>query len=185
MEIQKTYIADLLVIKPDVYADNRGFFYEVYNKKRYSDKIFDYNFIQDNFSFSKKGTVRGLHYQLNPYSQTKLVTVLRGAVLDVVVDLRKKSPTFGKTFSIELSEENKLQLLIPRGFAHGFSILSESALFYYKCDNEYNKECERGINAFDNDLLIDWKISKDEAIVSEKDLVLPPFSQAEFNFTFE
>ena len=182
MEIQQTYIQGLYIVKPNVFEDSRGFFYEIYNQKRFSKQMFDFSYIQDNISMSKQGTIRGLHYQLNPNSQAKLITVVQGCVLDVMVDLRKNSPTFGKSFSILLSEENKLQVLVPRGFAHGFSVLSPIALFHYKCDNEYNKESERGINVFDPFLNIDWKISKSEAIVSEKDAVLPMFSEAEINF---
>ena len=182
MEITKTFIPDLFVIKPNIFKDSRGFFFEIYNNKRYSDEIFGYNFIQDNLSQSKKGTIRGLHYQLNPYSQAKLITVIQGTVLDVVVDLRKSSPTFGKSFSIELSEDNNLQVYVPRGFAHGFVVLKPDTLFYYKCDNIYNKESERGINVFDPYLSINWKVLKDDAIISEKDLLLPLFADAEFNF---
>ncbi|MCL2074132.1 MAG: dTDP-4-dehydrorhamnose 3,5-epimerase [Marinilabiliaceae bacterium] len=182
MKIETVNIPDLYIIKPTVYEDSRGFFYELYNQKRFSNENFENIFVQDNISLSQKGTIRGLHYQLNPFSQAKLVTVIKGKVLDVVVDLRKKSPTFGKWFSVELSEQNRWQLLIPKGFAHGFSVLSKEALFLYKCDNEYNKECERGINIFDTYLNIDWKISKNEAVVSEKDFALPLFSEAEFNF---
>ena len=182
MEIIKTFIPDLFVIKPNIFKDNRGFFFEIYNNKRYSDEIFGYDFIQDNLSQSKKGTIRGLHYQLNPYSQAKLVTVIQGAVLDVVVDLRKSSPTFGNSFSIELSEDNNLQVYVPRGFAHGFEVLCPETLFYYKCDNIYNKESERGINIFDPNLAINWRIPKKKAVISEKDMVLPFFSDAEINF---
>ena len=172
MEIQKTFIEGVYIIKPDVYNDERGFFYESYNEKRYSDIGINAKFVQDNISLSKKGTIRGLHYQLNPFSQAKLVHVLKGAVLDVAVDLRKDSPTYGKHFSIELTEENKLQLFIPRGMAHGFSVLSDEALFSYKCDNIYDKNSERGINIFDPVLAIDWKVAREEAVVSEKDLEL-------------
>ena len=178
----ETTLPDLYIIKPTVFEDNRGYFYELYNKKRFSSVNIEHTFIQDNISLSKKGSIRGFHYQLEPFSQAKLVTVLKGRVLDVVVDLRKKSPTFGKWFSIELSDQNRLQMLIPRGMAHGFSVLSSEALFFYKCDNEYNKESERGINAFDPALAIDWKISKENAVISEKDLLLPLFSEAELNF---
>lgn len=184
MEIQTTYIPGLMIIKPAVFNDDRGYFFEAYNHARYSRNGFETNFIQDNISRSKKGSIRGLHYQLAPYSQAKLVQVLKGNVLDVAVDLRQDSPTFGKYFAIELSDENKLQFFIPRGFAHGFSVLSDEAVFYYKCDNEYNKECERGINFNDNTLQIDWKVPISEAIVSPKDGVLPSFAEAEMNFFF-
>ena len=176
MEIQKTFIEGVYIIKPDVYNDSRGFFYESYNEKKYSDNGINAKFVQDNISLSKKGTIRGLHYQLNPFSQAKLVQVIKGAVLDVVVDLRKDSPTYGKHFSLELTEENKLQLFIPKGMAHGFSVLSDEVLFSYKCDNEYNKNSERGINIFDPALGIDWKVPREEAVISPKDLELPFFN---------
>ena len=182
MEIQKTFIEGVYIIKPDVFNDSRGFFYEMFNEKKYSSIGISVQFVQDNISLSKKGTIRGLHYQLNPYSQAKLIHVIKGAVLDVVVDLRKNSPTYGKHFSLELTEENKLQLYIPRGMAHGFSVLSDEALFTYKCDNEYNKNSERGINIFDPVLAIDWKVLPEDAVISDKDLLLPRFNEAETNF---
>ena len=184
MEIQDTFIPGLYIVKPAVFEDSRGFFYELFNEKKYSDNGISARFIQDNISFSKKGTIRGLHYQLNPFSQAKLVYVIKGMVLDVVVDLRKNSPTYGKHFSIELTEENKLQLFIPRGMAHGFSVLSDEVLFSYKCDNMYNKDSERGINLFDPLLAIDWKVSANDAIISPKDSLLPNFNEAEKNFYF-
>jgi len=133
--------------------------------------------VQDNESFSVKGTLRGLHYQKGEHSQAKLVRVIKGKVLDIVVDIRNESPTFGEHFSLELSEENKQQLFIPRGFAHGFVVLSDTAIFFYKCDNYYNKESEAGIIYNDKHLYIDWKISEDEIIISEKDLMLPKFDK--------
>ena len=184
MEIIKTDIEGLLIIKPNVFEDNRGYFFESFNKQNFENNGLDYNFIQDNESKSSFGVVRGLHYQLAPYSQTKLVRVLKGKVLDVAVDLRKGSPTFGKWHSIELSEDNKFQFLIPQGFAHGFSVLSETAIFAYKCDNLYNKESERGINFNDKTLNIDWNISNENAIVSAKDKVLPCLNDADINFIY-
>lgn len=184
MEIQTTSIPGLLIIKPVVFKDNRGCFFEAFNQTRYSRNGIDADFIQDNISFSVKGTIRGLHYQLAPYSQAKMVQVLKGRVLDVAVDLRKDSPTFGKYYAIELSDENNLQFFIPRGFAHGFSVLSDEAVFCYKCDNDYNKECERGINYNDPTLAIDWGINTNKAIVSPKDEALPSFAEAEMNFFF-
>ena len=184
MEIIKTDIEGLLIIKPKIFEDNRGYFFESFNKKAFEDNELNYNFIQDNESKSSYGVIRGLHYQLAPYAQTKLVRVLKGKVLDVAVDLRKGSPTFGKWHAVELSEDNKQQFLIPQGFAHGFSVLSETAIFAYKCDNLYNKNSERGINFNDKSLNIDWGIPIEKAIVSTKDKVLPCINDADMNFIF-
>ncbi len=182
MEVKETGIPNLLIIKPQKFSDPRGFFLESYNKEKYLNAGINYNFVQDNFSSSQYGVIRGLHYQLAPYSQAKLVQVIKGKIIDVVVDLRKESPTFGESYSIELSEENGLQLMIPRGFAHGFSVISKEALFTYKCDNLYNKDAERGIKYNDTSLGIDWKIPKKEAIISDKDILHPNFEEAEYNF---
>ena len=182
MEIIKTPIPDLLIIKPRVFADSRGFFFESYNEKNYHNAGIDIRFCQDNQSKSDYGVIRGLHYQLNPYSQSKLVSVISGCVWDVAVDLRKDSPTFGQWYGVELSGENFLQFLIPKGFAHGFSVLSESAVFSYKCDDFYNSKFERGIMFNDTDLAIDWKIPAENAIISEKDKKHPLFKDAEKNF---
>ena len=182
MEIIQTPIAGLLVIKPRVFEDARGFFYENYNRNKYRDSGIQMDFCQDNQSKSTYGVIRGLHYQLHPHSQSKLVSVAIGSVWDVAVDLRKNSPTFGQWYGVELSAENKLQFLIPKGFAHGFSVLSEEALFTYKCDEFYNQSSERGILYNDPALNIDWQISADKAIVSPKDLVHPLFKEAEMNF---
>lgn len=182
MEILQTPIAGLLIIKPRVFEDARGFFYESYNRGKYKEAGIDLDFCQDNQSKSTYGVIRGLHYQLNPYSQSKLVSVVIGAVWDVAVDLRKNSPTFGQWYGIELTAENKLQFLIPKGFAHGFSVISETALFTYKCDAFYNQASERGILYNDPALNIDWKIPADKAIVSPKDQVHPLFKEAEMNF---
>jgi len=184
MEIIKTDIEGLLIIKPKIFEDNRGYFFESFNKQTFEDNGLNYNFIQDNESKSSYGVIRGLHYQLAPYAQTKLVRVLKGKVLDVAVDLRKGSPTFGKWHAVELSEDNKQQFLIPQGFAHGFSVLSETAIFAYKCDNLYNKDSERGINFNDKSLNIDWEIPSEKAIVSAKDKVLPCINDADMNFIF-
>ncbi len=183
MNVYKTGIADLFVIEPKVFIDKRGYFFESFSKKNFQKNGLEYNFVQDNQSNSKHGVIRGLHYQLNPYSQSKLVRILQGEVLDVVVDLRKSSKTFGKYFSIRLSVNNKKQLLIPKGFAHGFSVLSNTATLFYKCDNYYCPNLERGINIFDKNLKIDWKIDKNEMIISERDTLLPIFDKAEINFT--
>lgn len=182
MKIIKTIIPDLLIIEPKIFEDNRGYFFESYNQNNFKDAGLNYNFLQDNESKSSFGVIRGLHFQTGKYAQAKLVRVLQGKVLDVAVDLRKNSPTFKKWFSIELSGDNKLQLLIPRGFAHGFSVLSESAVFSYKCDNVYNKESEGSINLFDEELGIDWKVDKSKEIISEKDLESPTIINAGFNF---
>ena len=169
MEIIKTEFEGLVVVKPAVFTDNRGYFYETYNVNKYKDLGITNNFVQDNESKSNFGTIRGLHSQIGEFAQAKLVRAQQGRVLDVVVDIRKNSKTFGKYFSIELSDENKLQLMIPRGFLHGFSVLSETAIFCYKCDNFYNKASECGVLWNDKDLNIDWKIDKNKAIISEKD----------------
>ncbi|MGQ1786768.1 MULTISPECIES: dTDP-4-dehydrorhamnose 3,5-epimerase [unclassified Saccharicrinis] len=182
MQVIQTEIQDLLIIKPKIFKDSRGFFLESYNKERFLSLGIDYNFVQDNFSSSQYGVIRGLHYQLAPYSQAKMVQVIKGKIIDVVVDLRKDSPSFGKSFSLELSEQNGLQLMIPRGFAHGFSVLSNEVLFSYKCDNLYHKEAERGIKYNDPSLGIDWQIPDSDAIISGKDQQHPMFSEAEYNF---
>ncbi|GAF04064.1 dTDP-4-dehydrorhamnose 3,5-epimerase [Saccharicrinis fermentans] len=182
MEVIQTEIQDLLIIKPKKFNDARGFFLESYNKERFLSKGMNYDFVQDNFSSSQYGVIRGLHYQLAPYSQAKMVQAIKGKIIDVVVDLRKESPSFGKSFSIELSEENGLQLMIPRGFAHGFSVLSQEVLFSYKCDNLYNKDAERGIRFNDPFLGIDWRVPESDAIVSDKDQNHPLFKDAAYNF---
>jgi dTDP-4-dehydrorhamnose 3,5-epimerase len=182
MEILKTPIAGLLIIKPRVFEDARGFFCESYNRDKFNEAGIKLDFCQDNQSKSTFGVIRGLHYQLHPHSQSKLVSVAIGAVWDVAVDLRKDSPTFGQWFGVELSAENKLQFLVPKGFAHGFSVLSEEALFTYKCDDFYNQSSERGILYNDPALNIDWKIPADKAIVSPKDQVHPLFKEADMNF---
>jgi dTDP-4-dehydrorhamnose 3,5-epimerase len=169
----ETKISGLYVIEPSVFEDNRGYFFEVHNKSIFEANGLMYDFIQDNQSFSYFGTIRGLHFQKGIYAQAKLVYVSSGAVLDVAVDLRENSPTFGEHVSVELSQDNRKMLLIPRGFAHGFSVLSKSAVFHYKCDNIWNKESEGGIRFNDPDLKIDWKINMEDAIISEKDKLLP------------
>ena len=182
MEIIKTPISDLIIIKPRVFADSRGFFYETYNEKSYLEAGIDLHFCQDNQSKSSYGVIRGLHYQLSPQSQSKLVTVIQGAVWDVAVDLRASSPTYGQWYGVELTEENHLQFLIPQGFAHGFSVLTETAIFSYKCDNFYSPTLERGIMYNDPALGIDWKIPVDKAVISDKDLKHKLFADADKNF---
>jgi dTDP-4-dehydrorhamnose 3,5-epimerase len=182
MEIIKTPIPDLIIIKPRVFEDARGFFYETYNENNFRENGINTHFCQDNKSKSSYGVVRGLHYQLNPKCQSKLVSVVQGAVWDVAVDLRADSPTFGQWYGVELTEENHLQYLVPQGFAHGFSVLSETAVFTYKCDNFYAPAMERGILYNDPALGVDWKIPTDKAIISEKDTRHPLFKDAEMNF---
>lgn len=173
MELIKTPIDDLLVIEPTVFFDERGYFFESYQQKKYEEAGINARFMQDNQAFSHYGVIRGLHYQKGEFSQAKLVRVIKGKVFDVAVDIRKNSPTFGKWYGIELSEENKKQFFIPRGFAHGYSVLSDSAIFAYKCDNEYAPQSETGINVNDPTLCIDWQLPKDKQVVSEKDKKLP------------
>ena len=183
MKVTKTEIPGLLVVQPDVFSDSRGFFFESFSKKKYEDLGIQGVFVQDNFSCSKKNTVRGLHYQVGEKAQGKLCQVIEGEVLDVAVDIRFNSPTFGKHFSLILSSETKLQLWIPVGFAHGFSVLSDEALFSYKCTNYYSKAHERAIIFNDPDLSIDWKVK--ETIVSEKDLVASKFKAIEKDFFYK
>jgi dTDP-4-dehydrorhamnose 3,5-epimerase len=185
MPFFKTEFAGLLIFEPAVYKDSRGYFFESYNEKTFLNENIDLRFVQDNQSSSSYGVVRGLHYQLSPHAQTKLVRVLTGTIVDIAVDIRKNSPTFSKVFSIELSAENKKQLLIPPGFAHGFSVLSERAEVLYKCDDFYDKESETGIRYDDPQLSIDWKIPDDKIIVSEKDQQLPLLAHSKNNFVFQ
>jgi len=185
MPFHKTEFSGLLVFEPSVYEDNRGYFFESYNEQTFLKENIDLRFVQDNQSSSSYGVIRGLHYQLNPHAQTKLVRVLSGTVLDVAVDIRENSPTFAKAFSIELSADNKKQLLIPPGFAHGFSVLSERAEVFYKCDNFYNKESETGIRYDDPLLHINWRIPSEKIIVSEKDQQLPMLAKSKNNFLFQ
>ena len=177
MEIVETPIKDLIIVRPDVFADSRGYFTELYNENRYRAYGIDNNFVQDNLSRSSYGVVRGLHLQKGESAQAKLVKVIVGKVWDVAVDLRQGSSTYGEWFGVELSDENHLQFLIPRGFAHGFSVLSPTAIFSYKCDNLYDKQAEGGIIYNDPTLAIDWKVPVGEMIVSDKDLLLPTFDQ--------
>ena len=182
MKIEKTFITGLMLITPDIHADERGFFFESYNSNRYSNNGLDVVFVQDNISKSRYGTLRGLHYQVGEYAQGKLCSVISGKVLDVAVDIRHSSPTFGKYFSIELDDVKKKQLYIPPGFAHGFSVLSEEALFSYKCTSVYNKENERSIIFNDPVLKIDWRIVN--PIVSPKDLQAKKFSDIDRDFIY-
>jgi dTDP-4-dehydrorhamnose 3,5-epimerase len=184
MPFVKTSLPGLLVFEPKVFEDSRGYFFEAYNEQTFFSEGVTIKFVQDNQSKSSYGVIRGLHYQQLPYAQTKLVRVLEGAILDVAVDIRKGSPTFGQVYAVELSAENKKQLLVPSGFAHGFSVMSETAIVLYKCDQFYNKESEGGIIYNDLSLAIDWKLPKEKVLVSEKDLQLPPLSDCKNNFTY-
>jgi len=184
MPFTKTDFTGLYLFEPLIFEDERGYFFESYNENVFRQNNISAAFIQDNQSFSRYGVIRGLHYQLEPYAQTKLVRVLQGSILDVVIDIRKGSPTFGKSLSVELSATNKKQLLIPKGFAHGFSVLSETAEVLYKCDNPYNKESESGIIYNDPLLKIDWQIPGGKAIISSKDLQLSAFADCKNNFEF-
>ena len=177
MNLIKTKLDGLVVLKPTVFKDNRGYFMESYNQKNINKLLGNVNFVQDNESESSRGVLRGLHFQKPPYTQAKLVRCLKGSVLDVVLDLRKDSKTCGIFETISLTEENKKQLFIPKGFAHGFIVLSKSAIFSYKVDNYYNPDSESGVLWSDLDLNIDWKINKNEIIVSEKDKNLPTFNE--------
>lgn len=169
MEVIKTAIEGLLVIKPRVFEDARGYFFESFSQREFDEKVTPIRFVQDNESMSSYGVMRGLHFQCPPYTQSKLVRCVKGAVLDVAVDIRKGSPTYGQHVAIELSEQNRLQFFIPHGFAHGFSVLSETAVFQYKCDNFYAPQADGGISILDQSLGIDWRIPVESAILSEKD----------------
>ncbi len=174
MTATETKLKGCFIIEPRVFQDDRGYFFESYNQQIFNNLIGKpVNFVQDNESFSSRGVIRGLHFQEGEFAQAKLVRVIKGSVLDVAVDIRKDSPTFGQHIAIELTEENKRQLFVPRGFAHGFSVLSDTAIFSYKCDNFYNKNAEAGILYNDQSLNIDWKIKPEEAQLSEKDIILP------------
>ncbi len=175
MKVSETSIEGLLIIEPKIFNDQRGHFFESYNQRNFYGQGINITFVQDNQSKSDYGVIRGLHYQLAPYDQTKLVRVLVGEINDIAVDLRPESPTFGKWFGIKLSSGNNKQLLIPGGFAHGFSVLSDYAVVLYKCDKFYNPDFEGGIIYNDQILNIDWKIPEEEIIVSAKDALLPPF----------
>lgn len=182
MNIVETPLKDLFIIEPKVIEDSRGYFFEAYNKERLKKYGIDIEFVQDNQSKSGYGVVRGLHFQKNPKPQTKLVRVLEGSVFDVAVDCRKSSPTFGKWYGLELSSENKKQLLIPKGFAHGFSVLSKIAIVFYKCDEFYSPEHDSGIFYKDSGLNINWQVPDKDIIVSDKDSKQPFFKDAELNF---
>ena len=182
MELIETGFKDLHIIKPKIFADTRGYFFESFNIGELKRLGINFNPIQDNESKSSKGVVRGLHYQLEPFAQSKLIRVVEGKIFDVVVDLRKSSPTFKKWFGLEIDSETKLQLMVPKGFAHGFSVLSDIAIIQYKVDSPYNKDSERGILYNDPVLGIDWHLGKFEPVLSEKDTKNSLLGEAEFNF---
>jgi len=184
MAFIKTDVPGLVIFEPVVFEDHRGYFFESYNQKVFSSEGIDINFVQDNQAKSSYGVIRGLHYQLAPFAQTKLIRVLSGSILDVVVDIRKGSPTYGKSFSIELTAENKKQLLVPKGMAHGYSVLSETAEVFYKCDEFYNKTSEGGLLYNDPALAIDWRIPTRKAIVADKDLAYPHLENCQNNFEY-
>lgn len=173
MEVIKTAIEGVFIIEPRLFKDDRGYFFESFSQREFNEKVRKVNFVQDNESKSSYGVLRGLHFQKPPYAQSKLVRVIKGAVLDVAVDIRKGSPTFGKYVSVELTEDNHRQFFIPRGFAHGFSVLTDEVIFQYKCDNFYAPQYEGAIAWDDPDLRIDWRISDNNLILSEKDKVHP------------
>lgn len=185
MEVQETSIPGVVIIKPRVFEDSRGYFFESFSQREFNEKVRPITFVQDNESKSSYGVVRGLHYQKPPFTQSKLVRCVRGMVLDVAVDVRKGSPTFGKHVSVELSEENHVQFFIPKGFAHGFVVLSEEAVFQYKCDEFYHPEADSGIQLLDEELGIDWQIPWDKAIMSERDKVRECLSKlVSFDFDY-
>ena len=184
MEVIKTEIEGVVIIEPRIFHDERGYFYESFSQREFEEKVCKTVFVQDNQSKSSYGVLRGLHFQKAPYSQSKLVRCIKGKVLDVAVDIRKGSPTFGKYVAVELSEDNHRQFFVPRGFAHGFAVLSDEAVFQYKCDNYYNMESEGSIAWNDESLSIDWKIDMDKVILSEKDKNSKPLAQADYLFDY-
>ena len=183
MEVLKTAIEGLLIIEPTVFGDSRGYFFESFSQREFEEKVRKINFVQDNESMSSYGVMRGLHFQRPPFSQSKLVRCVKGKVLDVAVDIRKGSPTYGQHVAVELTEDNHRQFFVPRGFAHGFAVLSQTAVFQYKCDNFYAPQADGGINIKDETLGIDWQIPMDRAILSDKDLKHP--NLADFDSPFE
>lgn len=183
MEVIKTNIEGVVIIEPRIFRDDRGYFFESYSKKEFDEKVRPIDFVQDNESCSTYGVMRGLHFQRPPFAQSKLVRCVKGAVLDVAVDIRKGSSTYGKYVAVELSEDNHRQFFIPRGFAHGFAVLTDIAVFQYKCDNYYHPEVDSGISIQDTSLGIDWQINPDKAILSDKDFKHPAL--ADFNSPFD
>ena len=185
MEVIKTNIDGVFIIEPRVFSDARGYFFESFSQREFDQKVRKINFVQDNESKSCYGVMRGLHFQTPPFSQSKLVRCVRGRVLDVAVDIRRGSPTYGQHVAVELSEDNHRQFFIPRGFAHGFSVLSETAVFQYKCDNFYHPEADGGISILDTSLSIDWRIPTEHAILSDKDTKHPLLKDFESPFSYD
>ena len=185
MRIIDTEIAGLKIIEPRVFTDARGYFFEAYSERLFDKEVAEVRFVQDNESSSTFGVIRGLHFQRPPFAQAKLVRCVVGAVLDVAVELRKGSPTYGRHIAVELTQDNHRQFFIPHGFAHGFAVLSEKAVFQYKCDNYYAPQCEGGISLFDSELGIDWRIDLKEAVLSEKDRHHPELKDFDSPFLFE
>src|SRR5690554_5568941 len=184
MKVIETDIEGVVIIEPKVFGDERGYFFESFSQKEFEEKVCKKVFVQDNESKSSYGVLRGLHFQKMPYAQSKLVRVVKGKVLDVAVDIRKGSPTFGNHVAVELSEENRLQFFVPRGFAHGFIVLSDEAIFQYKCDNYYSPQSEGGIMWNDPALSIDWLIPAEDIILSEKDKKTPLLSKSNYLFDY-
>ena len=185
MNVIKTNIEGPVIIEPKIFKDARGYFFESYNKQEFDEKVGKVDFVQDNESCSTYGVMRGLHFQRPPFAQAKLVRCVKGAVLDVAVDIRKGSPTYGQHVAVELTEDNHRQFFIPRGFAHGFAVLSDIAIFQYKCDNYYHPEADGGISIIDPSIGIDWRISIEEALLSDKDRKHPLLRDFESPFIFE
>lgn len=184
MEIIKTAIEGVVIIEPRIFKDARGYFFESFSQREFEEKVGKINFVQDNESMSSYGVMRGLHFQRPPYTQSKLVRCVKGAVLDVAVDIRKGSPTYGQHVAVELTEDNHRQFFIPQGFAHGFAVLSKTAIFQYKCDNFYHPEADGGISILDDSLGIDWRIPTEHAILSEKDTKHPLLKDFDSPFEF-
>ena len=184
MEVIKTDIDGVVIIEPRIFKDDRGYFYESFSQREFEEKVCRTTFVQDNQSKSSYGVLRGLHFQKPPYCQSKLVRCIKGAVLDVAVDIRKGSPTFGKYVAVELSEDNHRQFFVPRGFAHGFAVLTEEAVFQYKCDNFYNKESEGSVSWNDPELAIDWRIPVEKVLLSEKDKLSKCIKDADYLFDY-
>lgn len=185
MEVIKTELEGVVIIEPKIFRDARGYFFESFSQKEFEEKVRKIAFVQDNESMSSYGVMRGLHFQLPPFTQSKLVRCVKGKVLDVAVDIRKGSPTFGNHVSVELSEDNHRQFFVPRGFAHGFAVLSEIALFQYKCDNFYAPQADGGISILDGSLGIDWKLPTDKVILSEKDTKHPLLKDFDSPFKYD
>lgn len=184
MNIIQTSISGVVIIEPRLFKDDRGYFFESFSERDFNTQVREVKFVQDNESMSSYGVMRGLHFQRPPYTQSKLVRCVKGAVLDVAVDIRKGSPTYGQHVAVELTEENHRQFFVPRGFAHGFAVLSKTAIFQYKCDNFYHPEADGGISILDNSLAIDWRIPTDHAILSEKDTKHPLLKDFDSPFDF-